>query len=181
LSELLLDASVWLAALDPDDRHYVAAKALVESTADDGGAEAGGATIDDGGAGDDSGDDVAKVDPITLTALDLTLYEVANVAVVSWSSQADAERLLELIRLACPATIDRVDEERMREAAKIATEHDLTVYDAAYVAAARRHDWTLVSCDLKDLVRPGLAIAPDAALPPHRPPEKGRSRRRRPR
>jgi predicted nucleic acid-binding protein len=165
LSELLLDASVWLAALDPDDRYYAAAKALVESTGDDGGAKPGGDAIDDGGTGEDAEADVVKVDPITLTALDLTLYEVANVAVVSWSSPGDAGRLVELIRLACPATIDRVDEERMREAAKIATEHGLTVYDAAYVAAARRHDWTLVSCDLKDLVRPGLAIAPDAAVP----------------
>jgi predicted nucleic acid-binding protein len=169
LSELLLDASVWLAALDPDDRYYAAAKALVESTGDDGIADTGNDAIEAGDAEDN---------PVTLAALDLTLYEVANVAVVSWSSQADAERLVELIRLSCPTTLDRVDEERMHEAAKIATESGLTVYDAAYVAAARRNDWTLVSCDLKDLVRPGLAIAPDAALPPP-PPERGRSRGRR--
>lgn len=175
MSELLLDASVWLAALDPDDRYYAAAGTLVEATGQDGVADKGDDTIEAEGAGDDA----VKDEPVTLAALDLTLYEVANVAVVRWSSQTDAERLVELIRLACPTTLDRVDEERMREAAKVATEHGLTVYDAAYVAAARRHDWTLVSCDLKDLVRPGLAVAPDAALPPHRPPEKGRSRRRR--
>jgi predicted nucleic acid-binding protein len=168
LSELLLDASVWLAALDPDDRYYAAAKALVVSAGDDGGVAATGHDIIEA---DDAEGDVAEDHPVTLAALDLTLYEVANVAVVRWSSKADAERLVELIRLACPATIDRVDEERMREATKIAAEHGLTVYDAAYVAAARRHDWTLVSCDLKDLVRPGLAIAPDAALPPPPPPE----------
>jgi hypothetical protein len=31
------------------------------------------------------------------------------------------------------------------------------------VAAARRHDWTLVSADIADLVSKGLAVAPDAA------------------
>lgn len=160
MSHLLLDASVWLAALDPEDRHHAAAKALVESTEDDA----------DTGPQDDTGEETAAdVEPVTLAALDLTLYEVANVAVVSWRSQADAERLTELIRLACPATLDRVDEGRVREASQIAADHGLTVYDAAYVAAARKHDWTLVSCDLKDLVRPGFAVAPDAALPP--PPE----------
>lgn len=173
MSELLLDASVWLAALDPDDRYYAAAKALVESTGEDG-ADTGDDVIE----ADDAERDATDNDPVTLAALDLTLYEVANIAVVSWRSQADAKRLVELIRLACPTTLDRVDEERIQAAAKIATEHGLTVYDAAYVEAARRHDWTLVSCDLKDLVRPGLAIAPDAALPPQ-PPEEGRSRSRR--
>jgi predicted nucleic acid-binding protein len=147
LSHLLLDASVWLAALDPDDRYHAAAQALVESTADDADEET-----------------AADADPVTLAALDLTLYEVANVAVVSWRSQAEAESLTELIRLACPTTLERVDDERVREAIRIAADHDLTVYDAAYVAAARTHDWTLISCDLKDLVRPGFAVAPDAAL-----------------
>ncbi|MGA2165387.1 MAG: PIN domain-containing protein [Solirubrobacteraceae bacterium] len=83
------------------------------------------------------------------------------------------EPLAELIRLACPATLDRVDDQRVREATRIAAEHNLTVYDAAYVAASRKHDWTLVSCDLKDLVRPGFAIAPDG-VPPPTPPGKGR-------
>jgi hypothetical protein len=32
------------------------------------------------------------------------------------------------------------------------------------VAVARRHDWTLVSTDLGDLVSQGLAITPDAAV-----------------
>ncbi len=157
MSHLLLDASVWLAALDPDDRYHAAAKALVESTGDDADVDPGDDAVEE---------DTADDGPVTLAALDLTLYEVANVAVVSWRSQADAERLAELIRLACPATLDRVDDERVRAATQIAAEHDLTVYDAAYVAAARKHDWTLVSCDLKDLVRPGLAVAPDAPTLP---------------
>ncbi len=141
--------------LDPDDRYHAAAKALVEHAGDD---------ADTGLEDDASKEAEADAVPITLAALDLTLYEVANVAVVSWHSQADAERLAELIHLLCPATLARVDEEHVRKATQIAAAHDLTVYDAAYVAAARKHDWILVSCDLKDLVRPGLAIAPDAAL-----------------
>jgi predicted nucleic acid-binding protein len=54
---LLVDASVWLAALDVDDRHHSDARRILERSAD-------GAVV--------------------LAALDLTLYEIANVAVVSW-------------------------------------------------------------------------------------------------
>ena len=136
MSDLLLDASVWLATLDRDDSHHAAARKLVEASAT-------GAR--------------------TLAALDLTLYEVANVAVVRWSSPADAARLVSLVRLACPDTLERADEELLGEAARIAAEHELTVYDSAYVAAAHRRGWILVSGDLHDLVAPGLAISPDAA------------------
>lgn len=133
---LLLDASVWLAAFDSDDALYSPARRLVE-------AAAAGMTA--------------------VAALDLTLYEVANVAVVRWRSQADAERLVRLVTLACPTTLERADHELLRVAAEIATAHDLTVYDGAYMAAARRHGWTLVSGDLRDLVDRGLAISPAAA------------------
>ena len=134
---LLLDASVWLAALDRDDPHHGSARRLLESTA--------------------SG-------TIELAALDLTLYEIANVAVVRWHSQVEAERLVTLVTLACPATLQRADEALLRAAAQIAAQHDLTVYDGAYVAAAARHCWTLVSADLRDLVAPGHAVAPDTAV-----------------
>lgn len=133
---LLLDASVWLAALDRDDPYHVAARQLLEAAA--------------------SG-------TVTLAALDLTLYEVANVAVVRWRSPADAGRLVALVRVACPDTLDRADEELLRQAAAAAARHELTVYDGAYVAAGRRRGWTLVSGDLRDLVTPGLAISPDTA------------------
>lgn len=135
-SPLLLDASVWLAALDQDDRHHAAARQLVE-------AASAGATV---------------------AALDLTLYEVASVAVVRWRSPTDAERLAALVVLACPATLERVDDALARTAIAVAARHGLTVYDAAYAAAAARRNWTLVSGDLADLVTPGLAISPDAAL-----------------
>ena len=99
-----------------------------------------------------------------LAALDLTLYEVANVAVVRWRSPPDAQRLVTLVLLACAATLQRADEELLHQAADIAARHELTAYDSAYVAAGRRRGWTLVSGDLRDLVTPGLAVSPDTAI-----------------
>lgn len=135
---LLLDASVWLAALDGDDPHHVPATRLLESAAE-------GTTA--------------------VAALDLTLYEVANVAVVRWHSQEDAERLVRLVTLACPATLERADNELLHAAAEVAVRHGLTVYDGAYVAAAHRRGWTLVSGDLRDLVDRRLAVSPAAVAP----------------
>jgi predicted nucleic acid-binding protein len=57
----------------------------------------------------------------------------------------------------------RVDAELIDGAIEVAREHRISAYDAAYVAAARRHGWTLVSADVRDLVSKGLAVAPDAA------------------
>lgn len=137
MNTLLLDASVWLAALDADDPHHAAARGILEA---------------------------AAADTAALAALDLTLYEIANVAVVSWRSPADAERLVDLVGVACPDTLERVDDVLLQRAAAVAADHELTVYDAAYVAVARKHDWDLVSADMADLVRPGHAISPEAAL-----------------
>ncbi|HZO98623.1 MAG TPA: PIN domain-containing protein [Gaiellaceae bacterium] len=133
---LLLDASVWLASLDSDDRHHDPARRLLESAA-------AGSRL--------------------LAALDLTLYEVANIAVVRWRSPADAERLVRLVLLACPTTLERADDALLRAAAEVAARRRLTVYDGAYVAAAHRRGWTLVSGDLQGLVEPGLAVSPAVA------------------
>jgi len=135
MSNLLLDASVWLAARDADDRHHESARQLVEGTTDARG----------------------------LAALDLTLYEVANVATRSWRSPARARIVADLVRAACSDAIARVDDHLIEQAIAIADEHGLSVYDAAYVAAARLHDWILVSTDMTDLVRPGLALTPGDA------------------
>ncbi|MGI9021374.1 MAG: PIN domain-containing protein [Solirubrobacterales bacterium] len=131
MSGFLLDAGVWLAARDRDDRFHEDARALI-----------GGGT--------------------PLTALDLTLYEVANVAAVRWRSAAKARRLVELV-LAAAAPLVLADAELLAEASAAAAQHDITVYDAAYVAAAGRGGSTLVSTDVRDLVRPGLAISPAEA------------------
>jgi hypothetical protein len=48
----------------------------------------------------------------------------------------------------------------LSRAAKLADEHTISVYDAAYVAAADQGGGTLVSCDIRDLVSKGLASSP---------------------
>jgi predicted nucleic acid-binding protein len=131
MSALLLDASVWVATFDPEDRYNVAAQELIAR-----------------GAG--------------LNALDLTLYEVANVALNRWKAPDDARLLVRLVCESCLA-VTTVDDQLADAAIALADEHNLSMYDAAYVAAAKRNGWTLVSADHRDLVRPGLAITPAEA------------------
>lgn len=131
---LLLDAGVWIAAKDSDEPHSEAARPLVLNTS------------------------------IPVAALDLTLYEIANV--VGAGRRARMEEARELSRVIVTRCLDSliaVDTELIDSAVEIATAHGLTAYDAAYVAAARRPGWTLVSTDIADLVPKGLAVAPDAA------------------
>lgn len=130
---LLLDASVWVAAKDAGDRFFEPARSLV-------------------------------VDPdISVAALDLTLYEVANGLGVRRGRPREATELCRLIAERCAAGLVAVDPKLTAAAVEAAAEHGLTAYDAAYVAAARRLDMTLVSADVRDLVSKGLAVAPDAA------------------
>lgn len=129
----LIDASVWVAIADPTDRFHAAARALVA--------------------------DVAR----PLAALDLTLYEVANAMGPKKKQPTEGRFLLRLIQARCGDALLPVDAGLIDSALDVSTEHGLTAYDAAYVAAARRHDWTLVSADIADLVSKGLAVAPDAA------------------
>lgn len=134
MSVLLIDASVWLAALDPKDRNHDAARGLVAI-----------------GPGERD-----------MAALDLTVFEVANVALKRWRSPSDARRLVELVEIAAASNLVRVDGELADYTIRMADEHGLTAYDAAYVAVTRRFGWTLVSLDYADLVEPGHAVAPDA-------------------
>jgi predicted nucleic acid-binding protein len=129
----LLDASVWVAAKDRRDRYFESARPLV-------------------------------LDPTNpVAALDLTFYEVANGLGARRGHRAAAAALCQTITERCPETILSIDAHLIDSALEVATEHGLTAYDAAYVAAARRHGWTLVSADIADLVSKGLAVAPDAA------------------
>jgi predicted nucleic acid-binding protein len=133
LTALLLDAGVWIAAKDGGDRYFEPARRLA----------------------------VDSAQPVT--ALDLTLYEVANVVGARMQREAEAIDLCRLIATRCSGHLVAVDAELIRRTVEMVAEHGLTAYDAAYVAAARRHDWTLVSTDIADLVSKGLAVAPDAA------------------
>jgi len=130
---LLLDASVWIAAKDEKDRYFEFARPLVLDAA------------------------------CQVAALDLTLYEVANGLGARRGHRVAAAELCRLIAARCAETMHSVDVRLIESALDLAAEHGLTAYDAAYVAAARRHDWTLVSADIADLVSKGLAVAPDAA------------------
>ena len=128
---LLLDASVWIAAADSEDTYHAAARALVL--------------------------DLRR----PLGALDLTLYEIANVVGVLKGQGEIATRICRTLLKRSEGKLARVDEALAEQAIALAAEHGLTAYDAAYVAAARKYNWTLVSVDMKDLVRPGLALTPD--------------------
>lgn len=129
----MLDASVWVAAKDAEDQHCDAARALVLDT-----------------------DHPAA-------ALDLTLYEVANVVGSRWRRLDLARELCRTIQLRCEGQVVPVDSDLIDASIGLVAEHGITAYDAAYVAAARRGGWTLVSTDIADLASKGLAVTPDAA------------------
>lgn len=103
---------------------------------------------------------------LPLAALDLTLYEVANVVAKRYGDPVEAQRITQAILRTCGGDLLRVDRELIGEAVDVVAEHNLTSYDAAYVAAARRYGRQLVSLDIRDLVSKGLAVTPDAAVYP---------------
>jgi predicted nucleic acid-binding protein len=134
---MLCDSGVWLSSLDQDDRYHEASSRLIDGSAASG---------------------------RSLGALDLTLYEVANVAAVSWRSADDAATAVELVRRSTAGTIIPWNSQMLGLAVDLTAQHRLSVYDAAYVATAQALGWTLVSTGLKDLVKPGFAVAPDQVV-----------------
>lgn len=130
---LLIDASVWVAASEEEDRFHRVAGELVL--------------------------DLQK----PARAMDLTLYEIANAIGVKGQKPRKAAYMLEILRERCEGSVLAVDAGLMASAMEVAAEHDLTAYDAAYVAAARLNGWILVSIDIADLVSKGLAVPPDLA------------------
>lgn len=99
-------------------------------------------------------------------ALDLTLLEVVNVFAARRREPERAAWLADAIVRRCGERLVRVDLTLLTSAAQIAAEHGISAYDAAYVAAAQRRGWQLISIDHRDLVSKGLAVTPDAALYP---------------
>jgi predicted nucleic acid-binding protein len=130
---LLLDASVWVLLVDPKDPHHRDAVNLVRDQA------------------------------ASLAALDLTLHEIGNAIGVKRGNAREAINVIRLLLACCRDRVVSADAELAGFALEIASEHGLTAYDAAYVAAARRHGWALVSADVADLVSKGLAVTPGAA------------------
>jgi predicted nucleic acid-binding protein len=133
---LLVDASVWVSLAERESPHREAAAGLIREQAQ------------------------------VLGALDLTLYEVANAVGVKQGDAGEASQVIRLLLRCCRDRVFSVDAELLDSALHLAAQHRLTAYDAAYVAAARRHGMTLVSVDIADLVSKGLAVTPDAALYP---------------
>jgi predicted nucleic acid-binding protein len=133
---MLLDAGVWIASGTPADAEYEAAGQLIRNP------------------------------PLPLAAIDLTFYEVANVVGVR-DRQPDAARILaKVLRRRCAERIVTLEQDLFELTLELAAEHELTAYDAAYVAAARQNGWQLVSLDIRDLVSKGLAVTPKDALYP---------------
>jgi predicted nucleic acid-binding protein len=131
VTTLLLDASVLLAAFDPEDDHHEPARALLED------------------------------DEVTLATLDLARYEVANVAVRAWRAPQSVAPLLAAVeRLADDGGVLTSTSTLLARAADFAERHTISVYDAAYAAAADETGHCLVSCDKRDLVSKSLAVLP---------------------
>lgn len=131
MTTLLLDASVLLAAFDPEDDHHEQARALLEDK------------------------------DATLATLDLARYEVANVAVRAWRAPDSVTPLLAVIeRLADDGGVVPSTDTLLTRAAEIAERRAISVYDAAYAAAADEAGHRLISCDERDLVSKHLAALP---------------------
>ena len=134
MSGWFADASVLLAGVDQRDPHHDAAAAMLAG-------------------------------PVSLATIDLAFYEVTNVALRAWRSTELAVVLRRIVvAIGEDGGLVRVDEELIANAAGIAEEHGLSAYDAAYVSGAAVTGARLVSCDMRDLVVPGLAITPAQAL-----------------
>ena len=88
--------------------------------------------------------------------LDLTIYELGNTLLRSlrWPAQRVGDRLDDLLFLCGPVLT--LEPAWRRDAAELAQLHRLTFYDAAFAAAARGLDVTLVSADRR-LLASGLA------------------------
>lgn len=132
---LLVDASVWVAAVTPQHPQHVQARNFLGEGA-------------------------------PTTVLDLTLYEVANVVGRKYGQPKEARKLVHVLLTAAGDSLQRVDASLLEDGMDLMADHNLTSYDAAYVAAAHRYGWQLVSLDLRDLVSKGLAVTPDAAVYP---------------
>lgn len=130
---LLLDAGVWVASGTTEDRFHESAQSIVL--------------------------DLSR----PVAALDLTLYEVANAVAVKMRKPDGARYLADVIHRRCGDGLQTLGSDLFASTVRVATEHGLTAYDAAYVAAAETHGWTLVSTDIADLVSKGLAVTPDSA------------------
>jgi predicted nucleic acid-binding protein len=91
--------------------------------------------------------------------VDLAVYEVGNVLVraLHWSADDVADQLDDLLAICGTPLV--LSQQWLRHAAALATEHNLSFYDAAWAAAALGLDIPLISADAR-LIDTGLAESP---------------------
>jgi len=100
---------------------------------------------------------------IGLLVLDLTPYEVGN-ALLRGRARVAADRVaivLEALADICPQIAPTKSD--LREAARLAERHGLTLYDAAYPAVARARNAELATLD-DALLKSGLGRRPSAVV-----------------
>jgi len=100
-----------------------------------------------------------KARTAALSVLDLTAYEVGN-ALMRGRAAVGADRVatvLDALAEICPALRPNLKE--LRLAAKLASRHGLTLYDAAYAAVAESRGATLATLD-QELLDAGLGCRP---------------------
>jgi predicted nucleic acid-binding protein len=102
---------------------------------------------------------------LVVHVLDLTLYEVGNALLRGRvrATAAQTSTVVAAIREICPVVAP--DDDDLAAAAVLATEHDLTLYDATYAAIARRMDAALVTYDVA-LLSASLGVRPAELLRP---------------
>jgi len=105
----------------------------------------------------------AAIGRLAMRTTALAMHEVGNVLTLhsGWSADRIAAAL-DLLGEICGDPIELRPEDH-RVATELALAHELTFYDASYVAIARRTDRRLISAD-KDLISPGLAAGLGSVL-----------------
>ena len=100
-----------------------------------------------------------------LGTLDLAVYELTNVAEVRWRDPQAGARLRERVwAIAELGVLVRVNRALAERTSELSRQHDISAYDAAYVAGAEQIGAPLASCDKRDLVSQGLAKLPGQLL-----------------
>lgn len=100
---------------------------------------------------------------LTAVVLDLTVYELGNVAARALGLPGErVVTILDRLELICDEGL-RLSPKARKDAAELAAAHRLTFYDAAYWAVARERDIALVTADA-ELLQAGAGLAPTAFI-----------------
>ena len=103
---------------------------------------------------------------LTALVLDLTVYELGNVAARPLGLPGDrVAEILDRLELICDQGLHLSPAAR-RDAAELAAAHRLTFYDAAYWAVARERSITLVTADV-ELLKVGAGSSPTDFVAAH--------------